>query len=399
MDLLFTSAQIEFANSLRNYLDDLDLTEVMTERKIGTAEVSEAGPRAQQLLRTMSKDSWLGVGWPKEFGGMGRSLVEQWIFVEEMTTRGLPTGGLTLTSVGPTIMRLGTKEQQLQYLPQILAGEYVFAIGYSEPNAGTDLGSLATRATLEDDTWVINGQKVWTTGAHYATHIWLAVRTGTKEDRTRGISIIAVPMDAPGIQVRPLRTQSDGRTNEVFFDDVRVPAGNLIGDLHRGWDVIRMALNFERLMPYSSLWRDLRRVLQYVGVEDQDEVEALDDLDVRRRLAVIVAETEIARLLCLRVAAQIDEGLVPGAESSMAKVFYTELQQRLHVTAIDVVGERALLRVGAEDAPAGGVFERLFRSSTILKFGAGTNEIQRDIIATQHLGLTRATTRIEGKSS
>jgi hypothetical protein len=396
MDLLLSSAQTEFADSLRNYLDELDVTDVMAERKIGTAEVSEAGPKAQALLRKMSKDGWLGVGWPKEFGGLGRSLVEQWIFVEEMTTRGLPTGGLTLTSVGPTIMRLGAEGQLRQYLPQILAGEYVFAIGYSEPNAGTDLGSLSTRATLEDDMWVINGQKVWTTGAHYATHIWLAVRTGRKEDRTRGISIIVVPMDTPGILVRPLYTQSDGRTNEVFFDDVRVPASNLIGELNGGWDVIRMALNFERLMPYSSLWRDLRRVLQYIASEDEDEIGALEDVEVGRRLAVLAAETEIARLLCLRVAAQIDEGLVPGAESSMAKVFYTELQQRLHTTAIDVLGERALLRVGGRHSPVGGVFERLFRSSTILKFGAGTNEVQRDIIATQHLGLSRAPTRIEG---
>lgn len=399
MNLIFTSEQEDFARSLREYLDGLDLSDVMAERKIGTAEVSEAGPRAQQLLRTMSKDGWLGVGWPKEYGGLGRSLVEQWIFVEEMTTRGLPTGGLTLTSVGPTLMRLGTEEQKSMYLPKILAGECVFAIGYSEPNAGTDLGSLATRASLLDGEWVINGQKVWTTGAHYATHIWLAVRTGTKEDRTRGISILIVPMDAPGIQVRPLYTQSDGRTNEVFFDDVHVPEGNLVGDLNGGWEVIRMALNFERLMPYSSLWRDLRRAIEHTEQEDEDGTTASDDPGIRRNLAVLSAETEVARLLCLRVAAQIDAGLVPGAESSMAKVFYTELQQRVHVAVMDAVGERALIRVGEKSAPVGGVFERLFRSSTILKFGAGANEIQREIIATQHLGLTRSPTRVEGTAS
>lgn len=393
MDLLLTEEQRAFGDSLRSYLDGLDLDDVYAERRVGTAEISEAGPAAQALLQRMGADGWLGVGWPTEFGGQGRSAVEQWIFIEEMTYRGLPTGGLTLMAIGPTLMRLGTEQQRDEYLPAILAGDVVFAIGYSEPNAGTDLASLQTRAVRDGDAYVVNGQKIYTTGAHYATHIWLAVRTGAKDSRSRGISVLLVPLDAAGISVRPLLTQSDGRTNEVFLTDVRVPADNLVGGPDDGWNVIRTMLDFERLMPYSSLWQHFQRLVAWCRSERSDATRAIDDPEVRRTLGQLAADIELARLLALRTAVKVDDGEALRAESSMSKVWYSELQQRLHVTAMDLVGPDAQLRVGDVDAPSGGLFERLYRSSSMLRFGAGANEIQREIIATQRLGLPRHSVR------
>src|SRR5581483_956365 len=185
-----------------------------------TKNLNEQMGFTEQLRR----QGLLGIGWPKEYGGGGRTAVEQWLFLEEMAYRRLPTFGLTFTSVGPTIMRIGTDEQKRTYLPAILRGELEFGLGYTEPGAGTDLASIATSAVREGDHYVINGQKQYTTAAHYATHMWLAARTGTPESKHRGLSLFIVPMDTPGITVRPLYTQADLRTNEVFYEDVRVPA-------------------------------------------------------------------------------------------------------------------------------------------------------------------------------
>lgn len=394
MNLLLTDEQRAYAEGLRRYLDGLDLTEVYAERRVGTAEVSEAGPVAQRLLRKMSKDGWLGVGWPTEYGGGGRTAVEQWIFIEEMTYRNLPTGGLTLSAIGPTIMRVGSEAQKATFLPGILSGDLVFAIGYSEPNAGTDLASLQTRAIRAGDDYLINGQKIYTTGAHYATHIWLAARTGERDSRSRGISVIIVPIDTPGIVVRPLFTQSDGRTNEVFFSDVTVPIENRVGAENGGWDIIRLMLSFERLMPYSSLWQHFERLLAWADTPEAGGTVPIHSVEVRGKLGRLAAEIEIARLLALRTAALIDEGDLPPGTSSITKVFYSELQQRLHVAAMELAGPSSRIRVGDAKAPAEGAFERLYRSSSMLKFGAGANEIQREIIATQRLGLPRSQIKV-----
>lgn len=394
MDFQWTQDQLAFAADLRAYLDSLDVSDVLAERRIGTAEVSEPGAAGQRLLKRMAADGWLGVGWPVEYGGKGRSAVEQWIFTEEMTSRRLPTGGLTLMAVGPTIMRLGTEEQKREFLPPILAGETVFAIGYSEPSAGTDLASLTTRAVLDGDDYVVNGRKIWTTGAHYATHIWLAVRTGPVAERSRAISVLLVSLSTPGISVRPLITQSDGRTNEVLFEDVRVPRRYLVGAENGGWSVIGTMLDFERSMPYASTWTDLRRLVDWCASDESGVV--LDEAEVRGTLGALAADISIARLLALRMAAEIDEGRRTPAAASMTKIWYSELQQRLHTSAIDIGGPDVLLGVDEPAAPLGGVFERLYRSSPMLKFGAGTNEIQRELVATQFVGLPRTARRASG---
>lgn len=384
VDFELTDGQRDFLARFRAYLDTLDVEGIAEE---ADADLQEVGPKGQSLLRRMGADGWLGVGWPVAYGGKGATAVEQWLAREELEHRGLPHGGMALTCIGPTLMRVGTEKQKREFLPRIIAGEIEFALGYTEPNAGSDLAALVTRAVRDGDEYVVNGQKVYTTAAHYASHIWLAARTGEARSRHNGISVLIVPIDAPGITVRPLHTQSDGRTNEVFFSDVRVPVDQRVGDENEGWSIITMALDFERLLPYARNRHYLERLVAWAG--QGDGAAPLDDSDVAHRLARLAADTEVARLLALRTAWLIDTGAVPNVEASMLKVWLSQLRQDIAVEALAVIGPTAQVRIGEPGAPAGGIFERLWRASTVLKFAGGTNEVQRNIIAQRGLGLPR----------
>src|SRR5581483_9945644 len=232
MLIALTAEQEAFLGELRAYLDGLDGTLVRAARSEYIQDSMAIRQHGRALVRRLGADGWLGIGWPVQYGGGGRSATEQWLFQEEMYLRKLPAGLLTLSSIGPTLIRAGSDAQRAEFLPKILAGELDVAIGYTEPNAGTDLASLRSRAVLDADggEYVINGQKVYTTGAHVATHLWLAARTGVPDSRHRGISLFIIPMQTPGITVRPLLTQGDERTNEVFLDDVHVPVAARIGE-------------------------------------------------------------------------------------------------------------------------------------------------------------------------
>ena len=238
-----------FEKQVRRFVDEHLTPELREEVE---REQYAIGPLGKQFVRLMGRQGWLGIGWPREYGGQGRGAIEQWLFLEEMAAENLPTSGLTLNSVGPTLMRVGSERSKAQYLPKILNGEIEFAVGYTEPNAGSDLASLQTRAVREGDSYVINGQKIYTSAAHHSTHIWLLARTDPKAPKHQGISIFIVPIDAPGVTIRPLATMGSERSNEVFFEDVRIPAGNLVGEENRGWYYVAMALDFERLMPHGA---------------------------------------------------------------------------------------------------------------------------------------------------
>jgi hypothetical protein len=385
MDFVLSGEELEFVGSVRAYLDGLDLQEVTAEADAGEGEV---GPAGRAFLRRLGRDGWLGMGWPEEYGGQGRSAIEQWLFREELTRRRLPDGGLTIGSVGPTIIRVGTEEQKRRYLPGMLRGDIDVAIGYTEPNAGTDLASLETRAARDGEDYVINGQKMFTTGAHYATHIWLAVRTGPADSKHRGITVLMVPLDTPGITVRPLFTQSGTRTNEVFFDDVRVPCDCRVGDENQGWRLIVMALDFERLLPYSRLAREFEDLLVWAR-GDRLGSELLADSSSRETLARLAIDIEVCRLFATRTACLIDQGEVPNTEASINKVWLSELRQDIACEVLGLIGEEGQLGVGSPGAPDGGAMELAYRASTVPKFGGGTNEIQRNIIAQRGLGLPR----------
>jgi alkylation response protein AidB-like acyl-CoA dehydrogenase len=302
---------------------------------------------------------------------------------------GMPYGNLTYTSIAPAIMSHGTEEQKKHYLPGIFRGEYTFAIGYSEPNAGTDLASLRTRAERAGDDWIIQGQKIWTSLADVSTHIWLAVRTDPDVPKHQGISLFIVPTDSKGVTIRPLYGMSGMHTCETFYDGVRVPGENLVGPLHGGWGIIMHALNHERvgLAPTGNLAR-LYDLL--VGHLREQQPERLADPVVRRRLAQLKLQLARQRALATRNAYTIAHGGIKPGEASMAKIFGSELRYEITNTAMDLLGRYgALSQASGELAPLDGRMEQTWRMSPILRFGGGTNEVQRSIIATRHLGLPR----------
>lgn len=383
MNFALTNEEQSFVRSLRAYLDGLDTAEVVGEMEQDEWEI---GPAGQGFIRRLGRDGWLGVGWPVEHGGKGRSPIEEWLFAEEMSRRRLPYGPVTLSIVGPTIMRVGTADQKRRYLPEMLRGSIQFALGYTEPNAGSDLASLETRAVRDGDEYVINGHKVFTTGAHYATHIWLAVRTGAPGSRSRGISVLIVPTATPGITVRPIGTQPGTRTNEVFFDDVRVPAENLVGAENDGWSTIAVALDFERSVPASDLARDVEGFLRWASAAGDD---VLSDRCARESLARLTIDVEVARLFGARMAWLNARGAVATTEAAVNKVWYSERRQEIASEILSLLGERGQLGPGSPGAPADGAFEHAYRFATMFKFAGGANEVQRNIIAQHGLRLPR----------
>jgi alkylation response protein AidB-like acyl-CoA dehydrogenase len=349
------------------------------------------GPLAREFHRRMFAKGWWGIAWPVEYGGLGKSAVEQYIFCEEMSAAGAPAMRLAITSVAPTIFRVGTEEQKTSWLPKILRGEVDFAVAYSESEAGTDVANLKTRAVLDGDTWVVNGQKMWNTGAHTASHNWVAVRTEPDAPKHRGISMLIVPMDAPGITVQPITTWSGIRTNAVFFEDVRVPRDHLVGERGMGFYYAMMALDFERIMLGSTgmLRRFLDELLAFVRRTTRDGRPLASIPWVRRALADLEMRVEVGRQIGLLNAWLIDQGEVPTKEGSMAKVYVTELNARLASVGMEILGLAGQLAADDPAAPLHGRLQWLYTTAPMQRFGGGTNEIQRMIIAQRGLGLPR----------
>jgi 3-oxocholest-4-en-26-oyl-CoA dehydrogenase alpha subunit len=339
------------------------------------------GGEVASFRRKIGERGWFGLNWPSEYGGLGLGAVYQHLLMREFEYWGVPGPDLTVTSVAPMIMRHGTEQNKLEFLPPIAHGELICAVGYSEPEAGTDLASLRTRAVRDGDEWVITGSKIWNSVANRATHEWLCVRTDSDAPRHRGISVIMVPTNLPGITILPLYAWSGYRTNEVFFDEVRVPVGNLIGELNRGWTYITGALDLERGALTNA--GDLRRALD----ELTDLARDVHTPGFRRRLAQAEADVEVAMLMGYQAASLLDSGVIPTVEVSVEKVFSSELRQRIADLAIDLLGPDGLLAYLSPGAPEGGKFERLYRVSPLMRFGGGTNEVLRDVIAQRGHGM------------
>jgi alkylation response protein AidB-like acyl-CoA dehydrogenase len=318
--------------------------------------------------------------------------MEQYLLFEACDYHGVPhPDPMTTLSVGPTIARRGTDEQRRRWLPGVVAGEIEMALGYSEDVAGTDLANLRTRAVRDGEHWVINGRKLWNTNAHHATHEWLACRTEPDAPRHRGISMIVVPVDVPGVAVRELPTWGAVRTNEITFTDVRVPLDNLIGERGQGWTYATEALNLERVgIAQIGL---LRRLFDATAAELARADPALPEtlrVTAAYRLAELETKVRAMRLLALRTVWSIDRGRVPDADASLVKFRATELQAELATVALEIFGERSLLAAGEPDAPTDGLAELVYRRVPFLRFGGGTNEIQRDIVAQRGYQLPRA---------
>ncbi len=375
---------------LRDYYAELLTPEVQE----GLADANGVGPAMRKVVKQMGTDGWLGIGWPEEYGGKNKSQLEQFIFFDESMRAGAPVPMLTINTVGPTIFRYGTDEQKDRFLPQILRGEIHFCIGYTEPGAGTDLAALKTRAVRDGDEYVINGQKIFTSLASDADYCWLAVRTNPDVSKHKGISMIIVPMDTPGITVQPMDLLSEHDINQVFYEDVRVPAANLVGGENNGWSLITNQLNHERVTLCSSgmleqTYEDALRYAQETKLADGRRV--IDQEWAQLNLARVRAGLEFLRLINWKVAWGATEGLpLDIGDASTIKVFGTEFYLEAFRLLMEVVGPASYLRRESPEALLRSRLERNYRSLIILTFGGGVNEVQRDLIAMFALGLPRA---------
>ncbi|MDX3760050.1 acyl-CoA dehydrogenase family protein [Streptomyces mirabilis] len=384
MHLAPTERQQRLRAELRTYFRDL--------MPDGPPPADDPG-RQRALLRRIGADGLLGIGWPVAYGGQGRGADEQFVFFDEAYRAGAPVSMVTLNTVGPTLMKYGSEAQKEYFLPRVLSGDLVFAIGYSEPSAGTDLASLRTRAVREGESWLIDGQKIFTSNAQHADWIWLACRTDPDAPKHRGISIVLVPTDAPGFSWTPIETVGGLTTTATYYDGIRVPSSNLVGEENGGWELITNQLNHERV------------ALAAIGMQAEDFYAAalraartpdpvtgrrrVDEPWVRSRLAEVHARLAASRLLNWRLVGDVGAGRLAPGDASGVKVAGTESAVASYRMCQEVVGPQALVRSGSPGVFGDGELERMNRAAQINTFGGGVSEVQREIVATMRLGMAR----------
>ena len=387
MRIAYTPDQERLRLELRGYFGELMTPEVRAALAGGDDDLGD-GQAYRSVVRQLGRDGWLALSWPEEFGGRGGSALDQLIFTDEAATARVPVPFLTINTVGPTIMRFGTPAQKEFYLPKIAAGEIHFSIGYSEPEAGTDLASLRTTAVRDGQEYVINGQKMWTSLIQYANYVWLACRTDPAADRHKGLSIIIVPVTAAGFSWTPVPTVAGVVTSATYYSGVRVPLSSLVGEENQGWPLITNQLNHERVAltsaaPVMAALADVRDWA--ASVRQADGRRVIDAEWVQLNLARVHAKAEFLKLLNWRVASA--GGVLGRADASATKVFGTEFAVEAYRLLMEVLGARGVVRSGSPGEILAGRIERAHRAALILTFGGGTNEVQRDIIAAAALGL------------
>jgi alkylation response protein AidB-like acyl-CoA dehydrogenase len=390
MHIAYTPEQERLRQELRHYFGRLMTDEVRAAIADGNSGDYGSGDAYRAVVRQLGTDGWLALGWPREHGGRGGTMLDQLIFTDEAAIARVPVPFLTINTVGPTIMRFGTPEQKSFYLPRIAAGELHFSIGYSEPEAGTDLASLRTTATRDGNEYVIDGQKMWTSLIQYADYVWLACRTDPAAPRHKGLSIIIVPTSAEGFSWTPVQTVAGVTTSAAYYSSVRVPASSLVGEENRGWPLITNQLNHERVAltsaaPMFSALASVRDWAREAKLADGRRV--IDAEWVRLNLARVHAKAEFLKLMNWRIAST---GVVGPAAASATKVYGTEFAVEAYRLLMEVLGASALVRSGSPGEALAGRIERLHRAALVLTFGGGTNEVQRDIIAMAGLGLPAA---------
>ncbi len=385
MDLRESAAQQELRAELRAYFADLLPADVR--RKAG--EEGVGGSRFREIVKMLGNDGWLGIGWPVEYGGQGRSLSDQYIFFDEVQRAGLPFPFVTVNTVGPTLMKYGTEEQKKQFLPGILSGDIVFAIGYTEPDAGTDLASLRTKAVRDGEEFVVDGSKIFTCGANTADYVWTAVRTDPDKPRHKGISIVIIPTDAEGFSWSPIQCVGGMVVTATYYSDVRIPVGNVVGEIDGGWGLITTQLNHERIGLAAlggrmiRLWEDVRDWARDNGVIDLPWV--------RRDLARTHAKLEAMALLNWKMTWAVETtGELSGAQAGGTKAYGTETHIDVQRTLTGILGAAGRIRPESPGAVLFGQIEQLSRQGIVNTFGGGVNEVLRDMVAVQGLGLPRA---------
>ncbi len=381
-----TPEQHQLRLKIRDYF-----TGLMTPELRASLRGKEGGDDYRRVIRQMGKDGWLAVGWPKEHGGQGYKATEQLIFFEEANIAGAPLPFVTISTVGPALMQYGSDLQKETFLPGIASGETIFAIGYSEPSAGSDLATLKTSATFDGENFYVNGNKLWTSGAEAADFIWLAARTDPELPRHKGISILILDTREKGFSHTVIPTTSNP-TAATYYDNVRVPGNMLVSQLNGGWQLITSQLNHERLGLGS--WSDkvaglFRKVYLWARTPDENGKRATDKPWVRSAIAECYSRLEAMRLINFRIAADLEQGKMDVALASATKVYGSESAIEILRRLIDITGANGMVRQDSAASMLIGELEYEVRASVTLTFGGGTNEIQRELIAQFGLGMPR----------
>jgi alkylation response protein AidB-like acyl-CoA dehydrogenase len=388
VDFEFSDEERRFEQEVVRFLEENRSPEVMDANPEQLSQTVDTPPK-RGLMRKMAERGWLGMSWPRQYGGQERSGIYDFLLTEALSRFGAPQPGKGVGIVGKTLIRNGNEKLKQYFLPRIIRGEVEFAIGYSEPQAGSDAANMQLKAQKVEGGWKLDGQKVWTTSAHFADWYWVGARTDREAPKHKGITLFLIRMDAPGLEIRPTWTIGDERTNEVFFDDVFVSDDFVVGEVNKGWTYICEALDLERfaMMPVGPVEKKVEALCDHVARAERDGQPLRKDPILRSRIARIVTDLEVSRMLQRRVVSEAVKGGVPTVESSQYKLFMTEFGKRVADAALDILGAEGQLRPGEDGAPLEGRFERSYRYTVVDSIGGGASEIQKNIIARRGLGL------------
>ncbi|MBI2846663.1 MAG: acyl-CoA dehydrogenase family protein [Chloroflexi bacterium] len=401
MDFRFTPEQQRFREEIREFLHEELTQEIRDETMCEVSGISGAaslglGSLSRQFIRKLGAKGWIGISWPKKYGGQERPIMYEYILFEELNKAGAPQAGSARGIVGPTLLHYGSEEHKREFLPRIARGELEFTLGYTEPEAGTDLASMQTRAVRDGDDYVINGTKVFQSAAHYADYIWLAARTDPNVPKHRGLSLFIVPQKHPGITVAPMWTMAGGRTNVQYLENIRVPKTALVGEENRGWYYLAVALDLERLgiMSWSLYFPQFLQLVEYCKSTRVNGQPLSEEPAIRHKLSELYMAFEVGRLLTYRCAWMMDKSIIPNYETAMIKLYHTELQRRMAVAAMEITGHMGTLR---QDSYRSHPMlrhrlevERMYRYCHQPVFAAGTAAVMRTIISMRGFGLPRA---------
>ena len=390
MDFEFTDEQKDFVREVERFLDENESPDVMDVTRENMAQIVDT-PARRAFMRKIGQRGWLGITWPREYGGKEGEGVYEYLLNESLARRGAPQIGKGVGIIGKTLIRNGSEKLKREFLPKILNNDVEFAVGYSEPNAGSDAASMQLRATRDGDGWRLSGQKIWTTSAHFADWYWVGARTNL-DSKHHGITLFLIPMNHPGLTIQGIDTIGDERTNSVFFDNVYVSDDYVVGELNHGFQYISEALDLERFTMFtlSPILQRLELLTTYVRTATRDGEPLKKDPVVRQQIARLVTQAEVARGLGLRfVSKSMKGGAPPTCEASAYKLYATELSKRVANASMDIGGPGTQLRVKTADAPMHGRAESTYRYTVLDTIGGGTSEVQKNIIARRKLGLPK----------
>ena len=393
MNFNFTKEEEQFIDEVKSFIDEEkkkpNADDVFAPNREADAQTKIDSPARRDFMKILSSKGYLGMSWPKEYGGQEKPGIYDYILNEELCRVGAPSPGKGVGSIGQTIIHHGSKKIKDEFLPQILAGEIDFALGYSEPGAGSDLASLQLKAEKKKGGWLINGQKIWTSSAHVADWYWLAARTDPEAPKHKGISVFLVKMDNPGIEVHPIETVGEHATNSVFLTDVFIPDEYVVGEINLGWVYICEALNYERFTFYTiaPLEQKFKELVDLTNQVKRDGVHLSEIPDIRKKIIYLFADVQKAKVLQRKVLSVALQDEVPQTEAAVFKLFSTKLHQKLANQAMDILGREGLFRKEYDKSHANGKWEWSYRSTLVDTIGAGTTEIQKNTIAKKSLKL------------